>query len=276
VTAHSGQTVICPICDGRLSEHGRGVILGHIDVVYQRCVKCGLVLLPDPGWLDEAYSDAISSLDVGLLSRCQRMAALTADVVRAEALSGGRFLDWAGGYGTLTRLLRDAGFDFRHWDPHCTSLFAIGHEGDPSEQYDLVTAFEVVEHLARPVEELGQIASHTDRLLFTTYLLPEPAPPPGSWWYYMPESGQHITFHTDRSLRVLADRLGYGVVSNGMQTHLFHRGRVRRRTALLLSPAATRARIATQRIRTHLRSARGGRPSLQEADHAAAIERVRR
>lgn len=266
----------CAVCGGRLTDHGRGVVLTRIDVMYRRCVGCGMVALTEPHWLDEAYSHAITTLDVGLLSRCQRMAALTARVIRAERLGHGRFLDWAGGYGTLTRLLRDAGLDFRHWDPHCTNVFAVGHEGRPGDRYDLVTAFEVVEHLERPAEELAEVASGTDRLLFSTYLLPDPAPDPDSWWYYTPETGQHITFHTRRSLSILGDRLGYQLASNGMQMHLFHRGDLRRRTSVLLSPQALAARTAAQRLR-HAVPAGIGRPAtLQDADYAAAVERTKR
>jgi hypothetical protein len=36
----------------------------------------------------------------------------------------GTFVDIGGGYGLLTRLMRDRGFDFYWKDPHCENIFA--------------------------------------------------------------------------------------------------------------------------------------------------------
>ncbi len=40
------------------------------------------------------------------------------------------FLDYAGGYGVFTRLMRDIGFDFYWHDPYTQNLFANGFEKD--------------------------------------------------------------------------------------------------------------------------------------------------
>lgn len=44
----------------------------------------------------------ISPLGVGLLERCIQMANITTALVFAQGLRRGKFLDFAGGYGTLT------------------------------------------------------------------------------------------------------------------------------------------------------------------------------
>jgi hypothetical protein len=46
--------------------------------------------------------------------------------------------------------------------------------------------------------------SISDSLLFSTELLPVPAPPIADWWYYGPEHGQHIAFFTRTAIRKLA------------------------------------------------------------------------
>lgn len=253
----------CRICCGRLEPFDTGVVLRVVEVTYFCCRGCGAVVLPEPTWLGSAYSDAISALDVGLMNRCLRAARLTRSVVRAEGLSGGRFLDWAGGYGVLTRLLRDDGLDFRHWDPHTANLFAQGCEGDPEAAYDLVTAYEVLEHLTDPVEALAGVAAGTDRLLVSTFLVAEPPPRVQGWWYYAAESGQHVTFYSRRSLQVLAERWGFSVVTDGVSQHLFHRGPLRLGTRWRMSPLAARVR------------ARRGSNSLLPGDASAAAERLR-
>jgi hypothetical protein len=154
-------------------------------------------------------------------------------------------------------MMRDKGFDYWHHDDFAAPLFARGFTDDGDSPYDLITAYEVVEHLADPRRELGAISKRTDRLLFTTELLPHPAPRVGDWWYYLPETGQHITFHTLDSLRLLGASLGYELTSDGRNWHLFHRGRLRPATRMLLSRrlSATRTKAA-QLLRTARRCSR--------------------
>jgi hypothetical protein len=232
----SPQGDACRVCGAAAEPFATAQVLRHVSVSYERCPRCGTVMAVRPDWLEEAYSDAIAKLDIGLLDRCQIVSSITAMVLRAQRLRGGRFLDWAGGYGTLTRLMRDRGFDFVHTDPMAANIFAEGHavaDWDGT-RFDLITAIEVLEHLPDPVGALAPLAASTDLLLTTTELLPDPAPQPADWWYYTLESGQHITFYTPRSLEVLAERLGFDGVVSGSFVHLFHRGRVSPATRALL------------------------------------------
>ena len=259
----------CRVCEGAVRQFAAATVLGHVDVAYLQCESCGLVMANDPTWLEEAYADAIAHLDVGLLDRCQILGNVTSSVLRAERLRGGRFLDWAGGYGVLTRLMRDRGFDFSHTDPYATNIFASGFTGDlEGQRFDLVTAFEVLEHLVDPVHELALVASATDRLLVTTQVLPSPAPRPGDWDYYALESGQHITFYTPHSLEELARRLGFDGVVTSSLVHLFHRGPVSRATrALVRRPTAAYAL-------GHLAAVTDRRHSLMMGDHDAVRDRL--
>ncbi|KRF07649.1 hypothetical protein ASG88_02140 [Nocardioides sp. Soil777] len=260
----------CRACETATDPFADGTVLGHVDVRYSRCPSCGMVMALDPTWLDEAYGDAIAKLDVGLLDRCQILASVTASVLRAERMRGGRFLDWAGGYGTLTRLMRDRGYDFAHNDPMAVNVFAEGHEvADPgAERWDMITAFEVLEHLTDPLAALAPLAASTDRLLATTQVLPSPAPAPTDWDYYALESGQHITFYTGDSLEQLARRLGFDGVVTSSLVHLFYRGR--------LSPV-TRALVRRPGVSYglgHLSSLADRRHSRLMSDHDAVRSRL--
>lgn len=260
----------CRVCETPINTFAQAQILGHVDVTYGRCPSCGMVMALDPTWLDEAYGDAIAKLDVGLLDRCQILASVTASVLRTERLRGGRFLDWAGGYGTLTRLMRDRGYDFVHNDPMALNVFAEGHEvADPgTDRFDLVTAFEVLEHLTDPVAALSPLAASTDRLLATTQVVPSPTPAPTEWDYYALESGQHVTFYTQASLEELARRLGYDGVVTSSLVHLFYRGRLSALTRAMVRRPAVSYGLG------HLASLADRRHSLLMSDHDAVKRRL--
>lgn len=176
------------------------------------------------------------------------MSSRTARILAGERISDGRFLDWGGGYGTFTRMMRDRGFNFFHADAYCDNLFARGLEDEPEARYDLITAFEVFEHLGDPFADLVSTAERTDRLLFSTGILPDPVPAVEEWWYYGPEHGQHITIHTVESLRILGERLGFQLTTNGINLHLFHRKALRAPTRIMFSRTGRRARRGIKRL----------------------------
>jgi len=258
----------CVLCSALLEPFADGTVLGSRPVSYARCTSCRSVFLPEPTWLDEAYSSAISALDVGLLERCIQLANVTTALIAAEHLSRGTFLDFAGGYGTLTRLMRDRALDFRHDDPLCENIFAHGFDGSLDQRYDLITAFEVLEHLADPVTTLAPVAAMTDFLLVTTQVLPEPAPRPGEWDYFAEDTGQHITFYTVDGLRALGKALGFELTSSGRLVHLFHRSPLRRTTRLLLRDE--RLPYLSGAVRAEFRRRRG----FTAADRATAVRAV--
>jgi hypothetical protein len=130
--------------------------------------------------------------------------------------SEARFLDYGGGCGLLVRLMRDSGLDFLWHDRYATNLFARGFEGSTADHYELVTAFEVFEHLADPLDEIAQMFIVSKNILFSTELLPESRPRPGEWWYFALESGQHISIYSRESLRRIAEHFSVNLYSAGM------------------------------------------------------------
>jgi hypothetical protein len=180
---------------------------------YEVCAGCGFLRAKDPHWLEEAYSSAIAAADTGLVGRNTMVAEKIASLLYwATPMRGrGRYLDAAGGYGMLTRLMRDSGFDFYWSDKHCQNLLATKFDYQPRlGACDAVTAIEVMEHLVDPVgfvdDTLKQAGA--DTLIFTTELYAGAVPKPEDWWYYTFATGQHIAFFKRQTLETIGNRLG--------------------------------------------------------------------
>jgi hypothetical protein len=198
------------------------VILSRYECAYFCCESCGFLQTEEPHWLDEAYSSAIVDADTGLVQRNLYLSNTLAVILFFMFGRQKKYLDAAGGYGLLTRLMRDYGFDFFWSDKYCKNLLARGFEGMGGEAFSAVTAFEVMEHLHDPLGFIKETLSHSKSrtLIFSTELFSGEPPAPGSWWYYTFETGQHISFYQKKTLQVIGDKLGLNFYSSG-GIHIF-------------------------------------------------------
>jgi hypothetical protein len=158
---------ICPISDVPMQPLFRHKVLSKYEVDYFLCQHCGLIQTEEPYWLKEAYENAISALDTGVLHRNIRIRRHLEPLIELLGLGNGRFADIGGGYGTLTRLMRDVGYDFHTHDPYCENIFAKNFEVQPQTTYNALFAFEVIEHLGDPVEFVrASFSKYSTKTLF--------------------------------------------------------------------------------------------------------------
>ncbi|MBN8737021.1 MAG: class I SAM-dependent methyltransferase [Xanthomonadales bacterium] len=257
----------CKLCGARTEAFGELVVLGRHRARYRRCSACGFVFVEDPGWLDEAYADhAIAALDTGIAMRNLWLADAVDALLRWRFRDAKTALDYGAGTGLFVRLMRDRGHDFRWSDPHCENLFALGFEADANTTFDLVTCFEVAEHLVDPVPAFERLVACAPALIFTTELLPTHGNRPGQWHYYAPETGQHVGFFTTASLQGLANRLGRHFASDGRMLHAF--------TAEPLDPRWLRLVAKQRRARRLLKLSRKRAP-LTWRDAGTLTEKLR-
>ena len=210
----------CKICASSSIFFANAKLLNKYDVDYFQCSDCGFVQTEDPYWLADAYSEAIAGSDIGLVTRNMNLSACARLLIEQYFNPDAQFLDYGGGYGLFVRLMRDVGFDFYWSDKFCKNLFAQGFEDNGNSQYELVTAFELLEHLVDPVQEISEMLKLGNSLLFSTSLLPPSNPAPGEWWYYAPHEGQHIAIYTPESLKRLSQQLDCNLYSDGQSVHL--------------------------------------------------------
>ena len=212
--------MLCRACNHEIEASFAASALCGKDVQYYECGFCGYVQTEMPTWLDVAYANPINASDTGIMVRNQENARVVLATLKALGLLQGRVVDYAGGYGILTRMLRDIGVNALWVDQYCENLLAKGFEYDDTGA-DLVTGFEVFEHFINPTEELAALFTKAPNILISTQLISTPAPAPEGWWYYGLEHGQHIGFARMATLEHLAKKFGKQLVSDGHSYHLF-------------------------------------------------------
>ncbi len=212
----------CKLCDTTGKKIFSKKILGKYDTDYLKCDKCGFIQTTHNNWLHEAYTSAITSLDLGLLSRNIRLKWQITPIIDAFYPGAKNFLDFAGGYGVFVRIMRDEGFNYFRHDPHCENLFAkhFDHTDSGLAHFDLATAFEVFEHFDDPLAGIQEVFSYAGDLIFTTELY-DNVEDLENWWYLAPETGQHIAFYSTRTLEYLAGRFNKKYYNKAGNIHIF-------------------------------------------------------
>ncbi|PID60305.1 hypothetical protein CSB45_00530 [candidate division KSB3 bacterium] len=177
--------MICSICGNPVNSVFSKFILGKYDCQYFQCTSCGFLHTEFPYWLEEAYSSAIASTDIGCASRNVKLVKKVAPLLLEHFDTQAKFLDYAGGYGLFVRLMRDRGFDFYWQDEYCNNLFAQYFElsflESTQRHFELVTGFEIMEHVRDPYQLLDKIFVYSDAFLFSTELQAQEERL-DSWW----------------------------------------------------------------------------------------------
>jgi hypothetical protein len=198
----------CRLCAAGTAWAFRVTVLSKYEVSYYTCADCGSLQSEPPYWLSEAYSDPSSRIDPGSARRtldCFVMVDIVAWLFKCRTL-----LDFGGNTGFLCRLLRDRGYSAYSFDRYATPTYVPQFVGSPADHYDLLSAFEVIEHFDQPVTQLDQIFGAKPRIVLASTELYTGQT--ADWWYLAPAEGQHVFLYSERAIRLIAQRYGYDVM----------------------------------------------------------------
>ncbi|WP_153102091.1 class I SAM-dependent methyltransferase [Paraburkholderia hayleyella] len=197
------------------AEHwGRYFPLLGVPIYYHQCSHCGLVFTRAfDHWSNDQFREHIYNDDYVLVDpdyvdeRPRALAGVMQDFVRqAPPLA---LLDYGGGNGKMATLLAEQGLNAQSWDPVANE----GHDLPPLAAFDLVSAFEVMEHTPDPLKTAGEALGflrENGALLFSTLTIDHLPPQAIHFWYIAPRNG-HISIHTNRSLEIMFGTFGYRV-----------------------------------------------------------------
>lgn len=216
----------CNICKSFCNKLFSQKVLNRYSAQYYQCCSCNFVQTEEPFWLEEAYESPINRSDTGILKRNIILAKRTAFFLKNFRNHRSEFLDYAGGLGIFTRLMRDRGFNFYWNDPYTQPTFAKGFEKKLDHQYEAITSFESFEHFINPLDTINKILSRSDTLIFSTLLSDKIHNSElKSWWYLGPQHGQHINFFSIKTLEFIAEKFNMQLLSDYRSYHIFTRDR---------------------------------------------------
>jgi len=246
--------IICPVCAASASlldvvdlnkscEEARGMFLpiAGVPVYYALCDGCGFCFSPElHRWsIDEfaarIYNDDYKQVDPDYLEARPRANAQMLAAMFASQVLAIRHLDYGGGNGVLSGELFAAGWDSTSYDP-----FVDGALREDLGRFNLVTSFEVFEHVPDVnylISTLSALVDDDGMVLFSTLLSDGilARNQRVQWWYASPRNG-HISLFSRRSLALLGKKEGFDLVSFSPNLHAYWR-KLPTWVATVLTPA---------------------------------------
>lgn len=235
------------------AHSGTDVRAGHtvealtgLAVYYYRCSRCGFTFTRAfDHWTPADFAAHIYNANYArhdpAYANGERGTRTAADVISQFSAHAPRLsvLDWGSGAGSFAVALRQHGFArVESYDP-----FVATHMARPGGRYDMVTCFEVMEHVLEPlalIEDLAALRAPAGAILVSTLCCTQQVIDVGlaHWHYCVPRNG-HISFMTPRALHEGARRVGLVAHSFTEAAHvLFDAAQVPRWLMSVLPPQA--------------------------------------
>jgi len=189
---------------------------------------CGFCFCPEiAAWSPEQFEAHIYNHDYALVDPDYLLARPRANAEFLAQLFGIygkriRHLDYGGGEGSLAHRLKGRAWKSTSYDPFVNK----GVSPESLGKFDLITAFEVFEHVPDPqvlMKSLAELLRPNGVILFST-LLSDGQIHQGQkldWWYAAPRNG-HISLYSRNSLYLLAQQHGFSLASRDAGLHIMH------------------------------------------------------
>ncbi len=234
MTNHTNLT--CPICSSRdvflfgsvdFNRHCIAEDIGFepsgINIDYYICKECDFLYSPEIcAWKKAVFESRIYNSDYSKYDP-EYLEKRPKDNFKflAKQFGGNHekisHLDYGGGNGALTKMLNEHGINSQNFEPFSSNPVF------PASKFNLITAFEVFEHVPDPNQIMVNISKLLDDtgIFISTTSVSDGHINFGKaldWWYVAPRNG-HICIYSEKSLKILANRYGlhFKIMKNGNQ-----------------------------------------------------------
>lgn len=189
----------CRLCSGQTTPVFTLKVLDKYDAGYFECLDCGSLMTEEPYWLDEAYAAKGVGYDTGAAQReLTNVLMMHAFFELLGIPKSAMCVDIGAGTGMFSRMMRDRGYDFTAQDAYTLPHYMDQFPMLSLSPVNVITAFEVLEHLCNPILTLSaMLQSKIHYIFFTTELWDRQGE---KWGYLNPKQGQHVFFYSWRSL----------------------------------------------------------------------------
>ncbi len=219
----------CRLCLGDLDFSFKEIILDKFNIDFFKCSRCGSLQTEKPYWLEEAYEAWNTEFDTGLFARCYNNFLVVFLICKLTKFKN--VLDYGGGDGLFTRIMRDYKINCYNYDKHSETIYSKKFNIPDFNKPDLVTSFEAIEHFADPMTEFEKIFQNTPEMIILTTKIYENQNK--DWDYFEFQTGQHIFFYTKNAFKYLAKKFNYNLVFLELGYILFYSNKYSKRKLLL-------------------------------------------
>ena len=234
------KQISCPVCNNQTilldvvdfnknceEKRGKFLPISGTPIYYNHCSRCSFTFAPEfetwteKDFLEKIYNDEYVEIDPDYLKARPQNNSQSLKNLFSEQKKFIKHLDYGGGNGRLSQLLKEDGWNSETYDPFPSG----GASLDDLGKFNLITVFEVFEHVPDInvlMKNLTQLMSDDCLVLFSTLVSDGNLKLNNriNWWYASPRNG-HIRLFSKQALTLLGSKytLKFGSFSDGFHCY---------------------------------------------------------
>lgn len=224
----NGSTSILGVCDfNKTCEEEKRILIfdwiGH-PIYYHQCEDCKFIFTIDldhwtkDDFISNVYNDEYIKVDPEYAGdRPKKCINWFSPMLAGDKSIS--VLDYGAGNDLFSKELRNSGYNAVGWD----TMWQTEPTFDKTKKFDVVTAFEVLEHTPTPWETLTELLEFVNpqsgQIVFSTLVNDIIGEQGAYYWYLAPRNG-HVCMHSQRSLELMFDKVGMTIQSFSPSQHV--------------------------------------------------------